>query len=104
MHEGLASVAQNYVARAVYDFESMRLKQIQVIPFRNNRKVPNPPMADGTEVDPTKIPTTYYSIKELKKRVDEKVEEGVPANFKWRVGKFTDHEKKRKGLYFASFE
>ena len=104
LHEGLASVAQNYVARAVYDFESMRLKQIQVIPFRNNRKVPNPPMADGTEVDPTKIPTTYYSIKELKKRVDEKVEEGVPANFKWRVGKFTDHEKKRKGLYFASFE
>jgi len=104
LHEGLASVAQNYVARAIYDFESMRLKQIQVIPFRNNRKVPNPPLANGTEVDPTKIPTTYYSIKQLKKRIDEKVEEGVPANFKWRVGKFTDHETKRKGLYFASFE
>lgn len=104
IHEGLSSVAQNYVARAIYDFSSMRLKQIQVIPFRNNRKVPQPPLADGTEMSPIKISTTYYSIKELKKRMSEKADESVPANFKWRVGKFTDHEKKRKGLYFASFK
>lgn len=99
IHEGLGTNSDNYIARALYDIKTLRVKQIQVIPYLNNRKLPQP----DPNISAEKIPVTYYSQKEL---VNEKEELGkaVHANFKWRLGSFKDHEKKKRGLFFATFE
>lgn len=104
IHYGLGAVPDNYIARAIFDIRNLRIKQVHVIPFLNNYKVPPPEKEEDRPEEPEKIFVNYYDVKDLKNEKTEELLKAVHANFPWRTGTFTDHEKKKRGLYFATFD
>lgn len=82
IHDGLMSNPDNYIGRAVYDFTQMKLTQIQVFPYRNDRR--------------QNVPVNFYGRNQSNPSVDS-----INANFDWQQGGFIDHSGKRRKLFYA---
>lgn len=86
IHDGLSSNADNYLARAVFDFKAMKLKQVQVLPYRNGK---------------SPSPVSFYGYVNPRDPSARDLEEKINANFEWQLGGFRDAAGVRRRLYYA---